>query len=229
MARHRLARRLLLVANLTAANVAAAVIVIGFVRPGLVGVEPGVVGLQPDPTPALDASRAFIAPLSTPTAWAVFLGAGALLFLNFTWLVRRPEHVAPANWILSDTPSGQVRVAREALEAGLRMAGEALPEVTRVRVQVDSRAQKRIVVHGQFHCAEGTNNLSASQRLQQAILDRFGEMVRPADGGRVELVLEFQGFAGKLGKKAGEVPPPQEAPFTGPKYPIDDEPAGGAP
>jgi hypothetical protein len=63
------------------------------------------------------------------------------------------------------------------------------------------------------------------------MMDRFGEMVRPADGTRVEYDMEFQGFAGKLGKKSGEVPPPADpAPFTGPKYPIDDESAigGGA-
>jgi xanthine/CO dehydrogenase XdhC/CoxF family maturation factor len=221
MSRNRLARRLLLVANLTAANVAAAVVVIGFLRPGFVGIDAGPAG-------AAFGGRVLIAPLETGAAWTAFLAAAALLVLNFTWLVRRPEHVEPANWIVSDTPSGPVRIAREALEAGLRLAGEALPEVTRVRVQVDTRAQKRILVNGQFHCAEGTNNLAASQRLRQAMLDRFGEMVRPADGGRVELVLEFQGFAGKLGKKAGDVPPPEDVPFTGPKYPIDDEGPGGA-
>jgi hypothetical protein len=70
--------------------------------------------------------------------------------------------------------------------------------------------QKRILVTGQFQCAEGTNNLAASQRLRQAMLDRFGEMVRPIDGARVEIDLEFQGFAGKLGKKGAEVPPPDD-------------------
>jgi hypothetical protein len=91
-------------------------------------------------------------------------------------------------------------------------------------VQVDTSMAKRILVIGQFQCAEGTNNLSASQRLRQAMLDRFSELVRPADGGRVEMDLEFQGFAGRLGKKGAEVPPPDDgAPFTGPKYPIDDD------
>jgi hypothetical protein len=52
-------------------------------------------------------------------------------------------------------------------------------------------------------------------------------MVRPADGARIEFDLEFQGFAGKLGKKA-EVPPPEPPPFTGPKYPIDDDGHGGS-
>ena len=121
--------------------------------------------------------------------------------------------------------------AREALENGLRTAGEALPEITRLRVQVDTRAPKRLLVVVMFQCAEGTNNLAASQRLRQALVDRFGEMVRPLDGGHPEFDLEFQGFAGKLGKKAAEIPPPEDpAPFTGPKYPIDDDSSlsGGA-
>jgi hypothetical protein len=144
--------------------------------------------------------------------------------------VRRPERLPPSNWVVSETPSGPVRVSREALEVGLRLAGEALPEVTRLRVQVDTSVQKRILVTGQFQCAEGQSNLAASQRLRQAMIDRFGEMVRTADGGRVEFDLEFQGFVGKLGKK-GEVPPPNDqAPFTGPKYPIDDDTnIGGTP
>ena len=142
--------------------------------------------------------------------------------------MRRREQAPPSNWVLSETPSGPVRVAREALENGLRQAGEALAEVTRLRVQIDLRTQKRILVTGFFQCAEGTNNLAASQRLRQAMGDRFGEMVRPADGVRVDYDLEFQGFAGKLGKKAGVVPPPEPPPFTGPKYPIYDEGIGGS-
>jgi hypothetical protein len=138
--------------------------------------------------------------------------------------VRRREQEPPSHWVVSDTPSGPVRIAREALETGLQKAGEGLAEVTRVRVQVDPRQSKRIQVTGQFWCAEGTNNLAASQRLRAALTDRLHEMVRPLDGARFEFDLEFQGFAGKLGKKV-DVPPPEPPPFTGPKYPIDDEAA----
>lgn len=216
-ARHRLADRLLLMTNLVVANGAAAFYVVTFVQPGFVGIEvPGIT--HPD--------RLAILPLSTPWAWFGLALGIVLLAWNFAWLVRARAPAPPTNWVVSDTPSGPVRVAREALESGLQRAGEALPEVTRVRVQVDTRVQKRILVTGQFQCAEGTNNLAASQRLRAAMTDRFGEMVRPADGARVEFDLEFQGFAGKLGKKGVEVPPPEPPPFTGPKYPIDDDSGG---
>ena len=215
--RHRVANGLLLVANLAVANGAAAFVVLGFVRPTFVGVDLG-------PAQAVFGGRVFVAPLDTGLAWGLFVGAIALLLWNFAWLARRTERMPPGNWVLSDTPSGPVRVAREALETGLRLAGEALPEVTRLRVQVDTSAPKKIVVTGQFQCAEGASNLFASQRLRQVLVDRFGEMVRPADGSRVEFDLEFQGFAGKAGKKGVEMQPPHEAPpFTGPQYPIDDE------
>lgn len=216
--RHRLADRLLLVTNLVVANVAAALFVVMFLQPGLIA------GHDPAPlTGVFGAARVALLPLSTPIAWIAFaLGIGLLVW-NFAWLVRRRETAPPTNWVVSDTPSGPVRIAREALENGLQKAGEALPEITRVRVQVDTRAQKRILVTGQFHCAEGTNNLAGSQRLRAAMADRFAEMVRPVDGVRIEFDLEFQGFAGKLGKKGGDVPPPEPPPFTGPKYPIDDD------
>jgi hypothetical protein len=221
----RVKNRLLLVCNLAFATAAAATAVIGFVRPSFVGLDTGPLGAM------FADQRILVLPLGTGAAWGVFLGSVGLLVWNFVWLVRRPERTPPVHWVVSETPSGPVRVAKEALEAGLRLAGELLPEITRLRVQVDTTTHKRILVTGQFHCAEGTSNLAASQRLRTAMSERFAEMVRPADGGRVEFDLEFQGFAGKLGKKAGEVPPPEPDPstFTGPKYPIDDETHGGSP
>lgn len=216
----RIADRLLLVTNLVVANAMAAFWIVTFVQPQAVGL-PLVPGIDPG-------FRVAVLPLDTPAAWTALAAAIVLLLWNFAWLVRRREKAPPSNWVLSETPSGPVRVAREALENGLRQAGEALAEVTRLRVQIDLRTQKRILVTGFFQCAEGTNNLAASQRLRQAMSDRFGEMVRPADGTRVDYDLEFQGFAGKLGKKAADVPPPEPPPFTGPKYPIDDEGIGGS-
>lgn len=219
--RHRLADRLLLVTNLVVANVAAGVFVVAFAQPRvLLGGD-----LPPFALPS-GAPRLAVFPLDTVFAWSFLLLAVGLLVWNFAWLVRRREQATPSNWVVSDTPSGPVRIAREALENGLQKAGEALPEVTRVRVQVDTRTHKRILVTGQFHCAEGTNNLAASQRLRAAMADRFAEMVRPVDGARIEFDLEFQGFAGKLGKKGAEMPPPEPPPFTGPKYPIDDDSGG---
>lgn len=217
--RQRLTNRLLLVVNLVTANAAAAVCVLVFLQPGWIGLDPA-----PAPTPD---ERVVVVPLTTPLAWSLVGGGALLLLWNFAWLVRRREAPAPSNWVVSDTPSGPVRVAREALETSMRQAGEALPEITRLRVQLDTRTQKRLLVSAQFQCAEGTNNLAASQRLRAAMLDRLGEMVRPTDGARAEFELEFQGFAGRLGKKAADVPPPEPPPFTGPKYPIDDDPHSG--
>jgi hypothetical protein len=220
--RHRVADRLLLVTNLVVANVAAACFVVMFVHPSVLfgGGAEALAQLS-------GGARLGIVPLGEPLAWLCFLAGAVLLLWNFTWLVRRREQAPPSNWVVSDTPSGPVRIAREAIENGLQKAGEALPEITRVRIQVDTRTQKRILVTGQFQCAEGTNNLAASQRLRSAMVDRLNEMVRPSDGARFEFDLEFQGFAGKLGKKGTDVPPPEPPPFTGPKYPIDDDSHGG--
>lgn len=214
-ARARLTNRLLLVTNLVAANAAAAACVIAFLQPSWIGLAPTAIGDEPD-------GRWIAVPLARPFAWSLVAVAGGLLLWNFAWLVRRREERPPSNWVISDTPSGPVRVAREALESAMRQAGEALPEISRLRVQLDTRTPKRLLVAAQFQCAEGTNNLSASQRLRAAMLDRLGEMVRPADGARAEFELEFQGFAGRLGKK-GDVPAVEPPPFTGPKYPIDDD------
>jgi hypothetical protein len=218
----RLADRLLLVTNLVVANGAAAVFVMMFVQPGALGL--GVANFGGASASPLVEPRAAVLPLDTALAWALLALSIVLLLWNFAWLVRRREQAPPSNWVISDTPSGPVRVAREALESGLQKAGEALVEITRVRVQVDTRTPKRIGVTVQFQAAEGSNNLAASQRLRQAVGDRFAEMVRLTDDHQAEFELEFQGFAGKLGKKGLEVPPPAEPhPFTGPKYPIDDD------
>ncbi|MBX3463471.1 MAG: hypothetical protein KF830_09885 [Planctomycetes bacterium] len=220
--RQRIGGRLLLVTNLAVANLAAGAYVVLFAQPGVLA------GADPTPLAALfGGSRVALVPLGTALAWVCLLLAAALLVGNFAWLVRRSDRALPADWIVSDTPAGPVRIAREALETGLQRAGEALPEITRLRVAVDTGAPKRILVRAWFQCAEGTSNLAASQRLRQAIGERFGSMVRPADGVRVETELEFQGFAGKLGRRGAEVPPAEEAPFTGPRYPIDDEASGG--
>jgi hypothetical protein len=219
----RLADRLLLVTNLVVANGAAAVFVVAFAQPTALGLGIGPID-GPVTGPGLAANRMVLLPLDTGLAWALLALSIVLLLWNFAWLVRRREQAPPSNWVISDTPSGPVRVAREALESGLQKAGESLVEITRVRVQVDTRTPKRIGVTVQFQAAEGSNNLAASQRLRQVVGDRFAEMVRLYDDHQVDYELEFQGFAGKLGKKGLEVPPPSEPhPFTGPKYPIDDD------
>lgn len=212
-AKRRWSERMLLVTNLATANVVAGVWIATFLQPSVLG--------SADQS---GSERALVMPLQTPTAWLAFLGSVGLLMWNFSWLVRRRTGAVPSNWIVSETSDGPVRVAREAIEAGLRIAGEALPEVTRLRVQVGLSTGKRVEITGQFYCADGQKHLAASQRLRQALLVRFMELVHLADGAKAELELEFQGFFGKLDKNAPEPPEPEDPmTFRGPQYPIDDE------
>ena len=74
--------------------------------------------------------------------------------------------------------------------------------------------------------------------MQQRAIRRVGAPILPprpgvlgllGDGQRAEFELQFQGFAGKLAKNAGDVPPPEDdepAPFTGPQYPIEEDEGG---
>lgn len=197
----RLSSRLLLAANILAANLAACALVVAFLK------EQPVYGLD---KPTL--------------AW--FLGPLTLLGLNVLWLWRRTPPDSPRTYVLSQTPTGTVRIAREALEAGLRAAGEALPEITRIRIVVDTTQARRVFVQGYFNCAEGTSNLNASQRLRAALKERFAEMVRLGGNATCEFELEFLGFVGKLARKDAEAKvtlEPEPPLFTGPQYPIDEE------
>lgn len=214
----KLSSRILLVVDLAVGTLSAATVVVAFVRPAVLGLEPVIA----------DTPRVVALPLTTPAAWALFLSAIVLLLWNFAWLVRRAPGPGPRTHVLSESPSGQVKVAREALESGLRSSGESVAEITRLRVQVDCAQPKRILVHVVFQCAEGTSNLQASQRLRQVLEERFADMVQLGAGNRVEFELEFQGFFGKLGKKGDKQPAaePEPAPFTGPQYPIEDDEGG---
>lgn len=212
----RLGGRLLLGLNLLVANAAAVVVVIARVRPEAFAAEPPAESRLPL---ALDSAGAH----------AAIATAVTLLLLNGLWLLRRKPLPPPLQHVTSETPSGPVRIAREALEAGLRAAGEGLPEITRLRVAVDTSHPRRIGVHGQFQCAEGVSNLVASQRLRTALQERFHAIVQLPEGARVDFELEFLGFAGKLSKRAAEAPAPgpEPQPFTGPQYPIEDDDGPG--
>lgn len=213
----RFTGRLLLWTNLLVANFAAVLAVVGYVDPTALGMS--------GPT-----GNSYVLPLDTVAARSLFIAAAALLLLNGLWLLRRQPAATPLQHVLSDADGGQVRIAREALETGLRAAGETLPEITRLRVSVHPGNGKRIVVHSQFQCAEGVSNLVASQRLRTVLQDRFHNIVQLPDSARVEFELEFLGFAGKLPKKAGEAAAnlePEPRPFLGPQYPIEDDDAQG--
>lgn len=161
---------------------------------------------------------------------ATLVGAG-LLVLDVLYLLygRRPR--APLRHVVSEGEGGSVLVAREAIEVGLRAAGEALSAVSRVRVSLQQAGLRRLVVHAQFHATEGAVIETASTALRAALQRQFEALVRLAEGARVEFELEFLGFAGRPPKRGakGEEPAPQDPPFTGPRYPIEeDEDAGPA-
>jgi len=168
--------------------------------------------------------------LNATSAWVVFLVALLLSLANLLWLVRGSRGPAELpRHVVSDAPGGTVKVSCDAVETGLRTAGEALPEITRVRVQVfPNPSAKKARVQAWFQCPEGVSNLEASRRLRQSLQDRFATMVRLPEGGRAEFEIEFLGFSGRLRKSdevrtetatAEEEPPP----FRGPQYPIPEE------
>src|SRR5690606_15551581 len=123
-AKRRWFERMLLVSNLTVANVIAGLWIATFLQPSVLGSNLGA-----ESEALTGSNRALVVPLQTPAAWLAFFGSVALLLWNFSWLVRRRAGEVPSNWVVSETSAGPVRIAREAIETGLRMAGEALPEV----------------------------------------------------------------------------------------------------
>ena len=215
----KLPGRLLLLLNLCASTLGAATAVVLFVRPIALGVA----------AEEAESGRVLLLPVGTPMGWAVFLAALSLLLCNFGWLVRRSPRPLPRDFLMSSTSAGPVRIAREALESGLRATGEDVADVTRLRVQVDCAQQKRIVIKAALQCAEGASNHECCQRLRLALERRFLDMVHLGEGARADFELEFQGFFGKpsrKGSQARSAVEPEPEPFSGPKYPIDDEDGG---
>lgn len=206
--------RLLLLLNLLAAFVSAAFWCFAYVAPDAVGAmtteTPGVVT---------------IAMRDNPVVRFVVVVAAVLLAGDVLWLIYGRQPRVPSNHVLSESPAGPVRVSRDALENSLRLAGETLPEISRLRVTVDpSGGPRRIAVRAQFQAPDGVSIQSTSQELRKAIAARFRELVQLGDGARLEIDIEFLGFAGKLTKRAGEPPRAAEPEaFTGPRYPIEDD------
>lgn len=219
-----LAGRALLVANLLAALSAAVFVVLIHVAPGPMSLpahaEPGLFHL---------AVRGDDAILLLPIC------AVALLLADFLWVVYGSPGGSPVTHVTSDTAAGPVRVSRDALEAGLRSAGEAVADVSRVRIGIEVAGPlgKRVVGRAQFFAPEGASIPDVSQRLRRALQKRFEEMVRLADGHRLDWDVEFGGFQGKRIRKPGEDPMEPddqgdpEVPFTGPRYPIEEDAQGG--
>jgi hypothetical protein len=207
-------RRLLVLANVLAGVAAAGGVLVFYAAPELIGSWN-----EATKTVAIKARE-------TALAGLVALAAGALLLCDALFLVygRRPR--APLRHITSEAPGGQVRISRDALEGALRATGESLEEITRLRVAIEPGGLKRVVVRAHFMCPEGVSLQEASRLLRNALQERCQELVRLPEGNKMDYEIEFIGFGGKLQRKAPDAPvreADEPAPFTGPKYPIDDE------
>ncbi len=218
----RLGRRLLLWANLLAAQIAAVTCVLAFINPGFLWLP-------------MNAPRLLLIHLNSREAKITFAVAAVLLVLNLWALLKGRGSDRTPRQVTSVTATGEMAVSREALESGLRSAGEAIPEITRLRVHLAPNRPRRVVIQAQFQCPDEISNLHAAGLLRDRLRQRFDEMVQLPDGVRAEFAIEFLGFGGKLQRKipakgpedgvdaaSAEVSPP---PFTGPQYPIDDESA----
>jgi hypothetical protein len=208
----KVGRRLLLLADAGAGLVAAGVVVTGFLWPDLFGVHDPETG---ELTFRLGAGARGL-------FWAAFV---LLLWNALYWLYGRPPR-APLTHVASEGPGGPVRIAREAIESGLHRAGEAVPGVSRLRIGLVPGGLKRVRIRAVFQAPDGVDLARVTRELREAIERRFAALVRLGDGWRADLEIEFAGFAGKLIRKAGAPAEPDaeaEPPFTGPKYPIDDD------
>jgi hypothetical protein len=208
----RLGWRLLVTADVLAALAAAASVAVFYVKPGLAGpydAATGTVQLVVRENTALE---------------LVFLIALALLVVNALYFLygRRPS--VPLQYVASEAPGGPMKVSREALEAGLRAAGESLDMVTRLRINVDHGGPRRIVVRAHFQSPEGASIPEASRALRAALAQRFQEMVHVTDGVKTDFDIEFAGFSGRLPPRKAEAEAEEDAEsFTGPRYPIRDD------
>ena len=149
-----------------------------------------------------------------------------LLLVNGLWwgYGRRPE--ALVRHVASETASGRVMVSREAIESGLRAAGEAVERVTRVKVSVSRGPTKSLVIRAQFQAPEGVAIPVLSSALRERLDARFRELVVLPESDQATFEIEFVGFAGKsIPEEDGGDALAEDGTFvfTGPRYPIGDE------
>lgn len=208
-----LPRRLLLLVNICVSNIAALVLLALFISPGSFS----------------QGSSEEFALLTNirDRAGMQFACLASLLLLaaNVLYLLYHRRGGDPMRHVLSDAPGGPLMVSRDALEAGLRSRGEAIEDITKLRVTILAGGLKRTRMHAQFHCPEGASIRDLSTRLRRALETRFAELVKLTEGARLVTEIEFSGFAGKLTPRPAEEKEgtSEPGPFTGPKYPIDDD------
>jgi len=156
------------------------------------------------------------------------LGAGIVLLnlLRILYFRKGPRRDLEGP-LTSHTANGPVQVAREAIVAGLKSSGEELDHIARLRIQVVTPSKKRILIVAQYLAPEGVQILDLSSELRTELRNRFFQMVELDSETQLEFSITFEGFHGKAKAKAEqpEAEKSKEAPlqpFTGPRYPIDD-------
>jgi hypothetical protein len=201
--------RLLAATHVLAGLAALVVVVTVYLAPHLVGPYDESTGTVPLPV------------RGTTLASAIFWLALLLLVVDLLYLAYGRAPRRPLQHVTSEGLGGTVKVSRDAIEAALRTRGEALAEVSRLRVMVEQAGLKRLLVRAQFQAPDGVTILEASSRLRDVLGTRFRELVHLTEGWRVEFEMEFLGFQGKYQRPEADAEP--VVPFTGPQYPIDDE------
>jgi hypothetical protein len=170
-------------------------------------------------------------PLPISKKVLALFGASVLVLNLLRWLyLRSGPNALLEGPLLSQTKHGVVQVSREAIEAGLRSAGEALPEVSRLRVRILTPTKRKILIRAHYTTPEGIDIFDLSARLRRTLLEGFERMVQLEREGKLEIELVFDGFYGKVKVakpqaeakgKTEKTKEPESQPFTGPRYPID--------
>ena len=204
-------RGVLLAVDVLAALAACVVVVVVYVAPRALGDYDA------------DARTLALAFGGNPVVELVFAAALPLLAVNALYFLYGRSPARPLAFVPSEAPGGVVKISREALESGLRRAGERPDLGGRLRVAGEHGGLKRIVIRAHFQAPEGASIQEASRELRTALTSRLAEMVRATEGMRADLDIEFIGFSGKLAKGREPSLEAEAPPFTGPRYPLPDD------
>lgn len=188
--------------------------------------------------------RIYAAEVDSGLAWPIVaVIAGILLLGNLLWLIYGGAPAHPPSHVVSDSEDGPIRVSRDVIESSLRQRGEQVGGVARLRVALEpSPGPRRVRVRVMFHCIDDADVGLVGGEIRSAIRLRFSELVHLPDGHRLDLGLEFHGFASRPSKRSPSErgsaekavgtatepdgspdPGDEQDPFTGPRYPVDED------
>ncbi|MEO0481437.1 MAG: hypothetical protein AAF196_18355 [Planctomycetota bacterium] len=222
----RLGFRIVLILDVTVAVVAAAFLLAVYLAPGPMS-QLRDTRLQ---TLLLEYPDVYAVGVHSTATWNVLIVVGVVVLIgNLLWLVYGGSPPSPPSHLQSQTTSGVIKVARDAVETSLRAAGESVEGVSRLRVSIEpSGGVRRVAMRASFHCLEEADVGLIGGRLRAVLRRKFAELVRLPDGQRLDVALEFLGFAGrpprqKAAPEEPKVEPKDDDSFRGPEYPIGDD------